>query len=121
MIGPVVAEMAGNQHVKNSLTCKYSCSGEFWRVASTTWDLEPVEPAWPAKTLSWNIPADWGQKFETKPWRKGGRPAPRWDDHLTQFTVQHFGDEHWLLIAKRDSFLNMTEKHVEFCRQFLHD
>ena len=44
-----------------------------------------------------------GAKNLTKPCRKRGRPAQRWDDHLTQFAVQHFGDEHWPLIAKRNS------------------
>jgi hypothetical protein len=60
-------------------------------------------PAWPARTVLWHPPTDWGQNFDTKPCRKRGRPAQRWDDHLTQFAVQHFGDEHWLLIAKRNS------------------
>lgn len=48
-------------------------------------------PAWPAGTVLWHPRPDWGKNIDTKLDRKGGRPAQRWDDYLTQFAGQHFG------------------------------
>ena len=63
-------------------------------------------PVWPKRTVSWYPPTKY---FDTKPGRKRGRPAQRWDDHPTQFAAQDFGDEYLLSNARHDSSWNMKE------------
>ena len=48
-----------------------------------------------------------GTKFGTKSFPKRRRPKQRWDDHFSEFAMQHLHNDNWIWIEARSSTWNM--------------
>ena len=58
------------------------------------------ENTWTAKTIHWDPLQVQDPYYIHTPYRTRGRPKRKWDDYLRDFTIEEFGENSWIDIAR---------------------